>query len=141
MKQLKPKIRVLVVDDHSTFADSLALILNQDSCEAIAVYSGEQAVEAATLFRPDVLISDVIMDGINGIETAILIGEAFPACEIVLVSGQLHTGPLLERARQQGHDFEVLAKPVHPETILRRLNGRNALYQIPDAIREKPPLA
>ncbi len=125
MQQLKPKTRVLIVDDHVTFADSLATILNQDGCLAAAVYSGEQAVAAATDFRPDVLISDVIMHGLNGIDTAILIGRAFPDCEIVLVSGQLDTADLLERARRQGHIFEVMAKPVHPETILNRLNQRN----------------
>jgi CheY-like chemotaxis protein len=122
MEQFKPKTRVLVVDDHVTFADSLATILNQDGCVAAAVYSGEQAIAAATDFRPDVLISDVIMDGLSGIDTAILIGRAFPDCEIVLVSGQLDTADLLERARRQGHIFEIMAKPVHPETILNRLN-------------------
>ena len=126
MEQFKPKTRVLVVDDHVIFADSLATILNQDGWLAAAVYSGEQAIQAATDFHPDVLISDVIMDGLNGIDTAISIGRAFPDCEIVLVSGQLDTADLLERARRQGHHFEVLAKPVHPDAILSRLNDRNA---------------
>lgn len=116
------KAKVLVVDDHRNFADSLALILNQDGCEASTAYGGEQAVEMAARLCPDVLISDVVMDGMNGIEAAILIRLMFPACEILLLSGQLHTVDLLERARQQGHEFEVLAKPVHPETILERLN-------------------
>ena len=122
MEQNKPKIRVLVVDDHETIADSLALILNQNGCTATAVYSGEQAVDAARRIKPDVLISDVIMNGMSGIEAAILISTALPDCEILLISGNQKTGDLLAHAHRDGHAFEVLAKPVHPDVILHRVH-------------------
>lgn len=122
MERQNRKAKVLIVDDHKNFAESLAVILNQDGCLATTAYSGEEAIAIAARLCPDVLISDVVMDGMNGIEAAILIRLMFPACEILLISGQLHTAELLEEARQRGHDFEVLAKPVHPEAILHRLN-------------------
>ncbi len=60
------------------------------------------------------LISDVIMTGMTGIEAAIIAREKFPKCKILLFSGQAATADLLEVARAQGHEFEILAKPVHP---------------------------
>jgi hypothetical protein len=46
-----------------------------------------------------------------------------PACKILLFSGQAATADLLEKARAQGHQFEILAKPVHPQDLLAKLKG------------------
>ena len=67
--QSKP--RVLVADDEQVIANTLAIILNQAGFEARAVYSGEKAIDALDTFHPDMLISDVIMTGMTGIEAAI----------------------------------------------------------------------
>src|SRR5579875_3449317 len=120
-QQVKPK--VLVADDERVIADTLAIILNQSGFEAMAVYSGEKAVEAAGNWRPDMLISDVIMTDLNGIDAAIKIRSLLPSCKILLFSGQAATADLLDRARGQGHEFEILAKPVHPQDLLARLRA------------------
>lgn len=117
------KPRVLVADDEQVIANTLAIILNQSGFEARAVYSGEKAVEAIDEFQPDMLISDVIMTGMTGIEAAIQTREKLPKCKILLFSGQAATADLLERARSQGHEFEILAKPVHPTDLLAKLRG------------------
>ena len=117
----KPK--VLVADDERVIADTLTIILNQNGFDAQAVYSGEKAVEVARMLQPNMLICDVIMQDMNGIDAAILIREMLPACKILLFSGQAATADLLERARTQGHNFEILAKPVHPQDLLARLSG------------------
>ncbi len=114
---------VLVADDHKRTADTLVLILNQNGWDATAAYSGDEAVRVAAALNPDVLISDVVMKPMNGIEAAILIGLAHPDCEIVLVSGEHETTELVENARRGGHAFQVLTKPVHPETFLAFLRG------------------
>ena len=67
-----PKSKVLVADDEQVIANTLAIILNQAGFEARAVYSGEKAIEALDSFEPDMLISDVIMPGMTGIEAAII---------------------------------------------------------------------
>ena len=123
MAETPAKPKVLVADDERVIADTLAIILNQSGFEATAVYSGEKAVETAKALRPDMLISDVIMTGLNGIEAAVEIRNLLPACKILLFSGQAATADLLERARVQGHEFEILAKPVHPQDLLARLRG------------------
>jgi DNA-binding response OmpR family regulator len=117
----KPK--VLVADDERVIADTLAIILNQSGFDATAVYSGEKAVEAAKALKPDMLISDVIMTDLNGIDAAIQIRALLPGCKILLFSGQAATADLLDRARGHGHEFEILAKPVHPQDLLARLRG------------------
>ena len=118
---VKPK--VLVADDERVIADTLAMILNQSGFDARAVYSGEKALDLASTFQPDMLISDVIMADLNGIETAIRIRELLPQIKILLFSGQAATADLLEKARARGYEFEILAKPVHPQDLLSRLRG------------------
>jgi len=117
------KPRVLVVDDERVIADTLATILNQNGFDASAVYTGTAAVDHARDNRPDLVISDVIMHDMNGIEAAIRIREMLPGCKILLFSGQAATADLLEKARAEGHQFEILAKPVHPQDLLAKLKG------------------
>ena len=117
------KPRVLVADDEQVIANTLAIILNQAGFEARAVFSGEKAVEALDTFQPDMLISDVIMTGMTGIEAAIITRQRLPKCKILLFSGQAATADLLEKARTQGHEFEILAKPVHPSDLLAKLKS------------------
>jgi CheY-like chemotaxis protein len=119
IQTIKPK--VLVVDDERVIADTLAIILNKAGFDASAVYTGTGAVERARSDRPDLIISDVIMPDMNGIEAAINIRAFLPSCKILLFSGQAATADLLESARAKGHDFEILAKPVHPQDLLAKL--------------------
>jgi CheY-like chemotaxis protein len=120
-KTAKPK--VLVADDERVIADTLAMILNQSGFDARAVYSGENALELAPTFQPNMLICDVIMADLNGIDAAIRIRSLLPRIKILLFSGQAATADLLEKARADGHEFEILAKPVHPQDLLNKLRG------------------
>jgi len=123
MPENSTKPRVLVADDEHVIADTLAMILNTSGFQARAVYSGEQAVELAPEFKPEMLITDVIMEDLTGIEAAIRIREILPSIKILLFSGQATTADLLEKAHSQGYDFEILAKPVHPQDLLAKLRG------------------
>jgi DNA-binding NtrC family response regulator len=113
--------RVLVLDDEQVIANTLVLILNRSGFEAQAVYTADAAIASARKFSPDVLISDVIMDGSTGIDAAIQISEMAPNCRVILFSGQAATADLLERAKASGHQFELLIKPVHPRALLEKL--------------------
>jgi CheY-like chemotaxis protein len=123
MTSNKPKRRVLVVDDEQVIADTLSIILNKAGFDASPVYTGTAAVESARTIQPDLIISDVIMPDMNGIEAAIQIRAFLPGCKILLFSGQAATADLLESARAKGHEFEILAKPVHPQDLLAKLAG------------------
>ena len=115
-------LRVLVVDDDAVIADSLAVILNANGYRAKAVHSAEDAVEESVLLAPDVLISDVIMTGMSGIDLAIHISNTVPTCKIILFSGQAQTANLLAEAEERGYRFELLQKPVHPQVLLQHLS-------------------
>ncbi len=123
MSETLEKRKVLVVDDERVIADTLVIILRRSGFDAVAAYSGEQSLEVAGDFRPDMIISDVIMSDMNGIDTAIQIRSLLPNCKVLLFSGQAATADLLERARAQGYEFEILAKPVHPQDLLARLRS------------------
>jgi CheY-like chemotaxis protein len=115
--------RVLVVDDERVIADSLAMILCKAGYDARATYSGTMAIEMAQNFHPDLLITDVVMPDITGIETAIRMQGMFPSCKALLFSGNLATTGLLEKARIQNYEFELLSKPVHPAQLIAKLRG------------------
>ncbi len=113
--------RVLVVDDEPCIADTLSGILRHFGYEATAAYNAAGALSACESNTPDLVISDVAMPGMNGIDLAIHIRQRYPACKILLFSGTATTTDLLERARTQGYDFELLSKPVHPSDLLAKL--------------------
>lgn len=114
------KVRVLVADDDFVIASTLSQILRLSGYDAESVGSGEEAIDAARRRPPDVLISDIVMGGINGIQTAIRILEIQPECLVILVSGQANTNHLLN-CHPLPHAFEILSKPVRPEAMLDRI--------------------
>jgi DNA-binding response OmpR family regulator len=114
-------IRVFVVDDEHCIADTLAAILHKSGYEASAFHDAQSALEQAASCPPDLVISDVMMPGMNGVEMAVLIRERHPACKVLLFSGNATTVDMLEGVRRQGHDFDLLAKPIYPTDLLARL--------------------
>jgi CheY-like chemotaxis protein len=116
------KHRVLVVDDEQLIAQSLRDILSRAGFDAVFALSGNEAIELAEEICPDIVISDVIMPELDGVQTAISIQRACPNARILLFSGQAATSDILERARAEGHNFELLPKPIHPARLLAAIN-------------------
>jgi len=113
--------RVFVVDDETVIANTLGVILRQQGFEAHSFNLPLEALSAAREMAPDLLISDVVMPLLSGIELAIQLRELCPNCKVLLFSGQAATASMLDSARASGHDFEVLAKPVHPADLLKKI--------------------
>ena len=116
-----PAPRILVVDDEVLIADTIVQILNRNGFIAQAAYSGTDAVRLAQLYCPELVLSDVMMPQVDGVEAAIRIREHCPDTRIVLFSGQAATVEILARARERGHSFELLPKPIHPTQLIRHL--------------------
>jgi len=116
-----------VVDEEQLVADSLVQILNMFGFNACSLYSGSDAVEQAMRKPYDVLISEVVLKGMSGIDAAIEIRTILPNCKVLLVSGNNRTDDMLKDAISQGHDFEILAKPVHPTVIIDWLKALNVV--------------
>ena len=115
------KARILIVDDEPIVADTLALIFRASGYTAEAVYCGEEALNSIDLDPPSLVITDVMMPGLNGVELAKLIQTTYPDCPILLFSGNTNAQGLLDAARQKGRSFEVLAKPVYPPELLAKV--------------------
>ncbi len=113
---------VLVVDDESAIADTLTEILSRSGYAAMAAYDGNDALETALLTPPEMLITDVILPGMSGVELAITMRRIFPECKILLFSGQASTADLLASAKNEGHHFTLLSKPVHPRELLAQVS-------------------
>ncbi len=109
---------ILVVDDESIIADTLTEILVRNGYAAVAAYDGSGALETALLQPPELLITDVMLPGMSGIELAIQMRRIFPECKALLFSGQAGTSDLLATAHRAGHQFTLLSKPVHPNDLL-----------------------
>jgi DNA-binding response OmpR family regulator len=127
-EQTPIKRKVIVADDDETIATTLELILKQAGFEARAVFNGEQLIELLDTFEPEIMIIDVVMPGMTGIEVAIAVRNRIPVCKILLFSGQAATADLLEQAKTHGHEFEIVAKPIHPSDLLARLGVSNITY-------------
>jgi len=110
--------RILILDDEVAVADTLEMIFSGCGYEVRTAHSAEMAIETISEWQPDLAIVDVMLPRMNGIEFGIVLVSNYPACRVVLVSGHPGTGELLEMARMRGHDFEILAKPLHPGLIL-----------------------
>jgi CheY-like chemotaxis protein len=117
----KPAPRILVVDDETIIADTIVQILSRNGFIAQAAYSGQEAIDCARLHCPDLVLSDVLMPHIDGVEAAIQIRELCPDTRIVLFSGQAATVEILARAQERGHTFELLPKPIHPTQLIKHL--------------------
>lgn len=112
---------VLVVDDESVIADTVAEILSRSGYAAMTAYDANEALEAALTTPPEMLITDVVLPGMSGIELAIKMRRIFPDCKILLFSGQAATIDLLATANSAGHHFNLLHKPVHPRDLLMQV--------------------
>jgi DNA-binding NtrC family response regulator len=113
---------VMVVDDEKIIADTLSIILSRSGFSTVTANDGRSALEIAARVKPQLLISDVVMPGMTGVELAIELTQIVPRCKILLFSGQAATVDLLENARKAGFDFTTLTKPVHPTDMLRHVS-------------------
>ncbi len=103
------KLKVLVIDDDVSVADTLVMVLNFSGFHAVAAYSGEDALKLANQALYDHLVTDVMMEPMNGIQAAIAIRAVCPGCTVLLISGNPRTSHLLTEAVRDGHEFEILA--------------------------------
>jgi DNA-binding response OmpR family regulator len=108
---------ILVVDDEHVLADMLALILERSGYNSTAVYSAAEALVALKI-RPDLIISDVMMPDVDGVELAVQVSKLRPGIKILLISGHAGTQEIVKAS---GLSLDFLAKPFSPEELLARV--------------------
>ena len=113
--------RILVVDDETAVVQTLKLIFRLRGLDVRTAGSAEEALEILGDWQPEVAVLDVILPGMNGLDLAVLLAQQVPTCRIVHLSGQPRSAELRDQAALEGHPFEILAKPMHPEMLLAHL--------------------
>jgi PAS domain S-box-containing protein len=118
--------RILVVDDNVDAAFILAELLRRHGHEVHSVHDGDDALLAFEGFRPDIVLLDIGMPGMNGLDVARRLREKkrSPRPLIVAVTGWGKADDL-ERSRDAGFDLH-LVKPVDEEQLLDVIAGRGA---------------
>ena len=134
---MSPRSRasIFVVDDEPVIASSLAAILRMNGFSARFFTCPLEALAAARSESPGLVISDVAMPGISGVDLAIQMRAQYPNCKILLFSGHAATSDLLEGARARGYEFRLLQKPVHPSEFLFEIG------QLSTGLSQSLPLA
>jgi CheY-like chemotaxis protein len=119
----KRKPTIFVVDDEPHIAQTTAAVFHRFGFFSRAFTNPLDALQSADSECPDLLLSDVVMPEMSGIELAIKVSERLPRRQILLFPGQTETSDLLESAREAGRDFAVLAKPIHPTDLLAAIDA------------------
>src|SRR3954453_11815977 len=90
MPTTESKLRVLIVDDHRDGADMLGLLIEELGHQVHVTYGGTQALDVATAFRPDLMLVDLVMPGMDGcrLVTRLRLIPAFAHTKIVAITGQ-----------------------------------------------------
>jgi CheY-like chemotaxis protein len=121
--------RILIVDDEQMIADTLSVIFRSAGYEAFTAYNGLLGLDAARKLAPNLVLSDVVMPGLDGITMAIEIRTELPDVPVLLFSGQAGMADLLEGAEEKGFHFEILQKPIHPAEIIRKVASTLSNYR------------
>ena len=95
--------RVFVVDDERVIAATISLILDQAGYESRAFYDPIAMLAALVKAVPDLVISDIVMPQMTGIDMAIQLRNTHPGLKLIPISGQAATSVLLEAAKKKGH--------------------------------------
>jgi DNA-binding response OmpR family regulator len=116
------KLKLLLVDDEQEFVETLAHRLKMRDLEAAVVLNGEEALSTVEQEEPDVVVLDLKMPGIDGIEVLRRVREAYPNVQVIILTG--HGSEKDEEAARSLGAFDYLNKPADLDTLVGRI--RNA---------------
>jgi len=114
-------MKVLVVDNEQAFASTLADHLGQCRIEAKSVYSGEEAIASVPEFRPDVMIVDLQMPDMSGLDVLAQVKILDPTIEVILLTGNGSFD--IGIASMQLGAFDYILKPVDLDQLLEIIFG------------------
>jgi CheY-like chemotaxis protein len=112
---------ILVVDDERSLADTMAEILERAGYRIYTAYGAAEALERLQELRPALLITDVMMPGMDGVELARKASRLCPGIRIFLISG--HAGAAEIAGSVHEPRLDLLPKPIPPEELLLRVGS------------------
>ncbi len=129
------KIKILLVDDEKEFADTLAERLNIRDFNVSVAYSGKIALDMVRNNNYDIVILDILMPEMNGIETLKQIKEISPLVQVILLTGNATVDNAILGMKNGAYDF--LIKPVDTQNLSQKLNDAfNIKHKHDERIRQ-----
>ena len=119
MSQDRKPPRIFVVDDEPTISSTLALVLSKEGFDSRSFCAALEALQAARFEVPDLLITDLAMPGMSGIQLALEFRRNYPDSKVLLFSGHSRCEELIAEGKAAGYTFDCLSKPVDPAELLR----------------------
>ncbi|MBI2266503.1 MAG: response regulator [Armatimonadetes bacterium] len=116
---MKRNPRILIADDNKELCNCLTDLLELEEYDVTAVYDGNQAIEAVRKDEFAIVLMDVKMPGLNGVEATRILKEIAPRLPVVLISA--FADEELHRDGLQTTDFEIIQKPIDIHRLLQRL--------------------
>jgi two-component system nitrogen regulation response regulator NtrX len=129
---------ILVVDDEASILQSLEGILSDEGFESITVKSGTEALEKIEEVMPDLVLLDIWMPGMDGIETLSRIRGVYPNVQVIMMSGHGSIETAVKATKMGAYDF--IEKPLSLEKLLLSINNAldyNRLEEEIGLLREK----
>lgn len=114
-------IKILLVDDEEDFVRTLSERLSLRDMQSQAVFSGEEAMRCVGDAIPDIIVLDLKMPGINGMEVLRRVKQHFPEIQVIILTG--HGNDLDETEARQLGAFDYLRKPVDIELLVERIRA------------------
>jgi DNA-binding NtrC family response regulator len=118
----KEPIKILLVDDEEDFVEMLSLRLEAMGQEVTPAYSGSACLDILGQKAMDVVILDVKMPGMDGIETLKEIKKRFPTVEVIMMTGHGTVETAVEEGKRLGA-FDYMLKPADFDELLNKLNA------------------
>jgi len=115
------KARVLLVDDEREFAATLTERLSLRGYDASAAFTAEEAIAAVGASAPDVVLLDLNLPGVRGVELLMTLRQLLPCGEIILLSGHLDLTEKIEGVRIDA--FGLLFKPVEMAELTAKIDA------------------
>ncbi len=123
---------ILIVDDEETILQSLEGILTDEGFEVIRAESGLVALEKIEEVMPDLVLLDIWMPGMDGIETLVKIKETYPHLQVVMMSGHGTIETAVKATKLGAYDF--IEKPLSLEKILLSINNALDYYRLEEEV-------
>jgi two-component system nitrogen regulation response regulator GlnG len=138
--------RILIVDDEKDICLLLARLMKSEGFEALVAYDGDTALKMVRLEEPDVLLADISMPGLNGLEVLKRVRELDPDLPVVMITAYAEIQGAVKAMKAGAHDY--LAKPFNHNEVTRVVRRALAerelkckLKYLADQFRESPSLS
>jgi signal transduction histidine kinase len=146
MNGLNTKIPILLVDDEEGIRKVLGITLADMGYQVHTAENGEQAIEVTKDIKPSIVLTDIKMPGMNGIDLLCTIKKDFPDIEVIMITGHGDLDLAIKSLKFEATDF--ITKPIHSDALeiaLKRAHDRIAMRRqlklytegLEDLVREK----